>query len=108
MFPAPCALQKGPQRRSMLRVEGGKPAADQIKAFYLILEGRQGVRQAPDIDLQSLDTFRKGFRIGGKERQIEFAGDPEQRLGHAAQRLLARIPFSVDARGGGPPSNAVL
>src|SRR5450432_3078656 len=108
MFPAAGTLQDRPQRRSMLRVEGGKLAADQIEAFDLILERRQSVRQTPYFNLQSLDTFRKGFRIGDKERQIEFAGDPEQRLGHAAQCLLARIPFPVDARGVVQPSSRLL
>ena len=57
------------------------------------------IRQAPDIDLKAFDTPSKSLGIGDQERQIEFAGNPEQRFGHSRQRMLSRIPLPIHAGG---------
>jgi glutathione S-transferase len=108
VFPTPGTHQNRPQRSSMLSIERDEFVADQLEAFDLILEWRKGIRQPPNIHLQSLDAFCKSRGIGNKERQIEFAGNPEQRFGHSRQRLLSRVPLPVHAGGIVQPSRPVV
>src|SRR5258706_14252947 len=56
MPPASGALQHRMQRRSGLRIEARELVAKLLQAFDLILERRQRIRQAPDVDLQPVDA----------------------------------------------------
>jgi hypothetical protein len=68
-----------------------------LQALHLILERRQHVRQAPNIDLQPLEPSGKSISIGDEERQIKFADDSQQRLNPSVERLFARIPSALDS-----------
>ena len=46
-----------------------------LQAFDLVFERRQRITQAPGVDLQPLEAFRKRVRVRGQKRQIKFTGD---------------------------------
>src|SRR6516225_11982551 len=96
-FPASSSLEDRLQCCSIWRIQCSEFAAKLLQALHLILEGRQRVRQAPNIDLQMLNISRESVGVGNEERQIKFAGDPQQRLNPSTKRLFARIPFALDA-----------
>ena len=57
MPPASGALQHWMQRRSGLCIEARELVAKLLQAFYLILERRQRIGQAPNIDFQPVNTL---------------------------------------------------
>jgi hypothetical protein len=63
MGPTSGAFQQRVKRRPILRVQFREFSTKLIETFDLIFEGRQRVRQTPDIDFQPLQPLGKSVGI---------------------------------------------